>query len=388
MSKSKINWKYTLFFIINPMVAIVGTVVLALHHHINPYTLILALVFLLFSGLSITAGYHRCFSHGAYKVHRFMKWFFVLFGSASFEGGVLEWCTDHRNHHRYTDTPRDPYNINQSFWHAHIGWIFTLHDDDRDYANVEDLMQDPLLRAQKKHFSLFAIGIGFLLPMAIASLWGDPWGGLIIAGALRMTINHHFTFLINSACHYFGKQTYNDKGTARDNWLIAFFTYGEGYHNFHHKFPLDYRNGIRAYDFDPTKWLIQLMCHCGLASDLKKVEQKKILEYRLRMDEKRILAKAEKHSGDLHSHVSQLVSPARDAVFNAIKALESIEKLLTEFKQQHQLPNMRTVIQDSGQKLTEYKRHLAKAKKDLKTSLSTWKHLLAYSEALVSHQPC
>lgn len=379
MNRKRINWKFTLFFILNPIAAVIGTTLLAMSGLIQVKTLILAFVFMILTGLSITAGYHRCFSHKAYNIHPIVKWFFVLFGSAAFEGGVLEWCTDHRNHHRYTDTPRDPYNIKQGFWHAHIGWIFTLHEDQRDYSNVEDLSNDPLLQAQKKYFVWFAIIMGYLLPMGIASLWHDPLGGLFIAGALRMTLNHHFTFFINSVCHYFGKQTYSDQ-TARDNALMAIFTYGEGYHNFHHKFPLDYRNGIRFYDFDPTKWFIKGLFYCGLASNLKQVSDSKILQYKLRQEEKKLRESIEKQSKEDQQHMGQLLEPLRDAVLHSLKSLEKIEQAFAEFQLQH--PALRLSSEEAARKLVEYKFRLAQAKNDLKQSVSAWKNLISYSSQI------
>ena len=376
MNKKRINWKFTLFFILNPIAGIIGTAILAMYGHIYSQTLILAFVLMILTGLSITAGYHRCFSHKAYTVHPIIKWFFVLFGSAAFEGGVLEWSTDHRNHHRYTDTEKDPYNIKQGFWHAHIGWIFTLHEDQRDYSNVEDLYKDKLLRVQKKHFVWFAIAMGFVLPMAIASLWHDPLGGLFIAGALRMTLNHHFTFFINSVCHYFGKKTYSDQ-SARDNALMAIFTYGEGYHNFHHKFPLDYRNGIRFYDFDPTKWFIKGLFYLGLAKDLKKVSDGKILQYKIRQEEKQFLAIIEKTPKENQKNMGEVVRSLRDAIFESISSLEVIEKKISGLKTKTQnYPALHLSGEDLSKKIKEYQAFIKEAKIDLKEKIIQWQQLI------------
>jgi len=166
--------------------------------------------------------------------------------------------------------------------------------------------------------------------MLVASLWGDALGGLIIAGALRITLTQHMTFCINSVCHKFGDQTYSDRNTARDNWVTALFTFGEGYHNFHHKFPLDYRNGVRAYHFDPTKWLIRALAFCGLTTSLKRVGDNKIIQYRLDMDKKRLAQlqfakendtkKAALHT--LHESILQLLSQ-RATLESAYAALKN-----------------------------------------------------------------
>lgn len=282
----KVNWTNTLFLILTPLVGIVGTILLVIFGNVHWPTWLLAGIFAIISGLSVTAGYHRLFSHVSYKAHWIVRLIFMLFGAGTFEGSVLEWCTDHRNHHRYTDTEKDPYNINQGFWYAHIGWLMLLDKNKRDFSNVADLAADPLLSFQNRFFVPLAVIMGFILPTGIAALWGDPLGGLIIAGALQITINHHSTFCINSVCHYFGKRTYSDRQSARDHWFTALFTFGEGFHNFHHQFALDYRNGIRAYDFDPTKWLIWGLSRIGLATDLKRVSADRIMVYKENSDGK------------------------------------------------------------------------------------------------------
>ena len=117
---------------------------------------------------------------------------------------------------------------------------------------------------------------------------GSWFGGLAVAGFLRVVALHHMTFFINSWCHYFGRQTYTDKNSARDSFLMAVATFGEGYHNFHHIFENDYRNGIRWYHWDPTKWMIQLFRTIGLAHSLKRAPQSEIILKQLEMEEKRL----------------------------------------------------------------------------------------------------
>ena len=152
---------------------------------------------------------------------------------------------------------------------------------------MPDLTADPFLRFQHRYFGILAAVMGFVVPMAIAGLWGDFLGGLIVAGR---TTHHHQPSLHlfhQLVMHCVGKQVYTDKQTARDNWITALVTYGEGFHNFHHQFPIDFRNGIRYFHFDPTKWLIYGLSLVGLANNLKRVSDHKILQYRLRLDEKR-----------------------------------------------------------------------------------------------------
>ena len=293
IKKNKINWPNTFFIIFIAVVGILGTAILIVFDFVRWPTWVFTAVMLIICGLSVTAGYHRLAAHRSYLAIWPVRFFFVLFGAAAFEGSILEWATDHRNHHRYTDTDQDPYSIKRGFWYAHIGWLFTLDPSKRDFSNVQDLFIDPIYRFQHRFFPIIAAIMGLGLPMAIGALWGDPLGGLIISGALRITFLHQLTFFINSLCHMFGKQTYKCS-SARDNWVTALLTFGEGFHNFHHQFPIDYRNGVRFFHFDPTKWLIYLLSRIGFASDLKRVEHHRMIKYRLHIDTQRLALVSEK----------------------------------------------------------------------------------------------
>ena len=358
MDKKHINWTNTLFLSITPLAGIIGTVLLAINHQIHSATIWLACILCCLGAISITAGYHRLFSHCTYKAAKVVQAFFVLFGSSVFEGSVLEWSTDHRNHHRYVDTPKDPYNINQGAWHAHIGWLLTMDASKRKFDNIDDLKTNKLLQWQHKNYRLIAFFMAFLLPTLIAGLWGDWLGGLIIAGALRISFNLHCTFCINSLCHLVGKQTYTDKQSARDHWFAALLTMGEGYHNFHHQFALDYRNGVRYYQFDPTKWLINFLFWVGLAEDLKRVSQEKIVRYRVDMEHKRV-------SQSQHSFSS--------LVLDQIQEVKS--------KLMEQIAHIETLERD---KRVDYQAKMTQARKELSIVLDTWKRLLRTATSATS----
>ena len=277
---TKINWVNTLFLIFTPLIGIVGTVLLCVFSLVHWPTWILAGSLCIITGISITAGYHRLFAHRSYKAKWPVRLFFALFGAATFQGSVLEWCTDHRKHHQHTDDLKeDPYSIKKGFWFAHIGWLFCLDTKTRDFRNIQDLKADPILRLQDRYFPIIGIAMGIIFPTAVAALWGDALSGLIIAAMLRITVVHHGTFFINSLCHILGKRKYSPNLSACDSWITAFFTFGEGYHNYHHSFPIDYRNGIRFYHYDPTKWVIRSLSFFKLTYDLKRVSRKNILHY-------------------------------------------------------------------------------------------------------------
>lgn len=377
LSQRKINWTNTLFLTITPLVGILGTGFFVFQHSIHWATWLLALLFAFATGLSITCGYHRLFSHKAYSAHWLVRLFFACFGSAAFEGSAFEWSSDHRNHHRYTDTDQDPYNAKRGFWYSHIGWLIFLDVDKRDFSNIEDLKKDPILRFQHKFFVPLAIVFGFVLPMLIASLWGNALQGLIIAGAVRITLNHHFTFFINSVCHIFGKRTYSDHNTARDNWFTALFTYGEGYHNFHHKFPIDYRNGIRFYDFDPSKWLIAGLYRVGLAKNLKRISQHRIIECKIAMDEKYLRDKVGKTQA-LSTVFSPLLDQAKQTILQALQKLDALEKGYKEMKKNRGLGSW----DDYKKFVKNYRAKIKQVRKELRYSLRIWTLVVAKSKRM------
>jgi stearoyl-CoA desaturase (delta-9 desaturase) len=232
------------------------------------------------TGLGITVGYHRLFAHATYKANSLVQFLLLFFGAAAFEQSTLKWASQHRDHHRYVDTDRDPYNIKKGFFYAHIGWLM-FWDHVIDYDNAKDLQKNPLVAHQHRHYYAWAVGAGIVTPLLIGLLTGHLLGALIFAVCFRLTFVYHATFCINSVCHMFGKATYDIYSSAKDHWFVALLTFGEGYHNFHHRFPSDYRNAIRWYQWDPSKWLIALMSKMGLTWDLKKVSAFRILEARL-----------------------------------------------------------------------------------------------------------
>ncbi|OGO94073.1 MAG: hypothetical protein A3F41_04795 [Coxiella sp. RIFCSPHIGHO2_12_FULL_44_14] len=375
-SKKYINWTNTLFLILTPLVGIIGTLLLCLFSQVALATWIFAGIFTFITGMGITAGYHRLLSHKTYQCHGVVRLFLLLFSSACFEGSALEWSTDHRNHHRYVDTDKDPYSIHKGFWFAHIGWLIRLEPKKRDFSNVADLMRDPLVRFQHRFFVPLAILMGFIFPLALGALWGDALGGLLIAGALRIVFNHHVTFAINSICHTFGKRTYCLKQTAVDNWFTALFTYGEGYHSYHHKFPIDYRNGIKTFHYDPTKWLIRLLAWMGLAYNLKKISQHRILKQQVMVKELQLQEKiaARLLQNKPQEQWLQLTETLRHGMQQVLQKIEQLEIHYLHLYRKRKDPSS---PQDKPcrSQLKACRKHIKQSYMELKAYLSLWRQL-------------
>ena len=213
-------------------------------------------VFYVACGLSVTAGYHRLFAHRTYRAAAAVRWVLLAFGAATFQNSALSWSADHRAHHADTDGPGDPHPVTSGAWFAHIGWLFRRRQASADVTRLSDLWAVRSIRLQHRCYPVVAVGVGLVLPAIIAAQWGDPWGGLLVAGFLRAAVMLQATFCVNSLAHLVGSRRYDARSSARDSVLTALVTFGEGYHSFHHRFPFDYRNGPRWWHYDPSKWLI------------------------------------------------------------------------------------------------------------------------------------
>jgi stearoyl-CoA desaturase (delta-9 desaturase) len=251
-------------------------------------TAVWSVVYYFLTGLGITAGYHRLFSHRAYKAKFPTRFALLMLGSGAVEGSCRWWCRDHRAHHRYVDTAKDPYSASHGFWHSHIGWMLVKQEPGRiGRADIRDLNEEPIMRWQHKWYIPIALFMGFLFPCLVAGLlWGDFRGGFFFSGVARLIFVHHSTFFVNSLAHYLGDAAFSDGHTAKNSVITALLTIGEGYHNFHHEFPSDYRNGVRWWQYDPTKWLIKALSWVGQTYELQYFPRNEILKGKLQMAQK------------------------------------------------------------------------------------------------------
>jgi stearoyl-CoA desaturase (delta-9 desaturase) len=281
----RINWTTSSFLIVTFFTALIGAPIYIAQFGIDFFQVALFIFFFIATGMSITLGYHRLFAHKAFKAGRSVKLTTLLFGAAAFEDSALDWASDHREHHKHVDDEHDdPYSISKGFFWAHMGWIFfKLYP--RPLANVGDLKKDPLVMWQHRHHRSIGFGVGMILPATIGFLyggWESALGAFLLSGVARLVCVQHCTFLINSLCHTIGKRPYDSSTSARDSWLMALFTFGEGYHNYHHSFQHDYRNGVKPWQWDPTKWAIWALSKLGLATELRRVPEEKIVLAELR----------------------------------------------------------------------------------------------------------
>ena len=281
--EGSIVWKSIIALLMLPVMALVVVPWFAYTVGFTKADYICLLVFYVSTGISITMGYHRLWAHKTYKANKLVSYVLLALGTAALQNSVLQWASDHRKHHKDVDDPiKDPYAATRGFWYSHFTWLFKYNNADvQEICGINDLLKDKAVVFQHKHYTILAILTCLGLPALAGFIFGFVsegtlsaalWRALsffLLGGLVRVILVHHATFCINSLAHILGSQPYSTKNTARDSFITALVTGGEGYHNYHHAFGGDYRNGIRFYDFDPSKWLIAGFAKIGWCYDLK-----------------------------------------------------------------------------------------------------------------------
>lgn len=306
-----LNWPTTLMFAVTLAVAVTLVPWYGMTRGYHAAAWVCFVVLLGANGMSITCGYHRLFAHASYETRAGLKLAYLLIGAMALQNSALNWCAGHRQHHRHIDDPgRDPYCAARGLWFSHIGWMLrNYRSGEPDYNYVGDLRRDRLVMWQHRHYLPLALGMNLCVPLLLGWACGDVLGVFLLAGVLRLVISHHVTFFINSLAHFWGTRPYSEDSSARDNAVVALLTYGEGYHNFHHAFAHDYRNGVQWWQWDPSKWFIYLMNSVGLATNLKRVPrfriQRALLDSQFRWAQHRLEGLHERAQVELRTRVAE-----------------------------------------------------------------------------------
>jgi len=286
LNKPPIIITNVLVFSVLTLIALVGTPLWALSYGFDWVEIAAAIFLFYFTGMSITAGYHRLWSHKTYNAHPIVRFILAVGGAMTLQNSILHWSSDHRVHHKHVDVnDADPYSASKGFWFSHIGWMLREYQATRyaDYSNCKDLQKDKIVMWQHKYYLPIVLVSNFGICTLLGWLNGSILGMILLAGVTRLVLVHHVTFFINSLAHIWGSRPFTDKNSARDNGILAFFTFGEGYHNFHHIFEYDYRNGVKWWQFDPTKWMIKGLSYVGLTNKLRTCPEERIEKAKLEM---------------------------------------------------------------------------------------------------------
>jgi stearoyl-CoA desaturase (delta-9 desaturase) len=241
------------------------------------------------TGLGITVGFHRLFTHRAFKAGKGVRATLAILGSAAIEGPIISWVADHRKHHAFSDRPGDPHSPHvdhggglkgalRGLLHAHVGWLFIHTQRGRHERYAPDLMADPTIRWVSRWFFAWVIGgllAAFLLGWLIGGSLHTALTGLLWGGAVRMLVLHHATYSINSLCHFFGRRAYDTPDESRNLLWLSLFTFGESWHNNHHAFPTSAAHGLRWWQIDVSAAVIRLLEKSGLAWDVVRISPEK-----------------------------------------------------------------------------------------------------------------
>jgi stearoyl-CoA desaturase (delta-9 desaturase) len=247
------------------------------------------------TGLGITVGFHRLFTHRAFKTTKAMRFVLAALGSAAIEGPVISWVADHRKHHAFSDQPGDPHSPHvehghglkgalRGLAHAHVGWLFIHTHRARKTRYAPDLLNDPVVKWVNDTFLLWVI-VGFVVPFVLGAAIGGSWmaglTGMLWGGLVRILVLHHATYSINSLCHFFGRRDFDTGDESRNlAWLVP-LTFGEAWHNGHHAFPTSARHGLQRGQWDPSASVINALERVGLAWDVVRVSPERLESKRL-----------------------------------------------------------------------------------------------------------
>jgi stearoyl-CoA desaturase (delta-9 desaturase) len=269
-----------------PFLGLLAAAVLLWNRLLGPLDLAIFAALYMSTAIGITVGFHRLLTHRAFETKPWLRYTLAVLGSAALQGSVIDWVADHRKHHTFTDEEGDPHSPHTEhgagiggmlagLWHAHVGWLFSVHGQASSRRFARDLVEDPKMRRINRSFPWIALAslalpalLGFVLSGGswLAALTAYIWAGLV-----RIFLVHHVTWSINSICHFFGSRRFPTGDHSTNVFWLALPSLGEAWHHNHHAFPRSAFHGLRWYEFDPSGWLILALAKVGLAWDVVRV---------------------------------------------------------------------------------------------------------------------
>lgn len=275
--------------IIAPLVGLLAAIALLWHRMVGPTQIVMLAVGYVLTGLGITVGFHRLFTHRSFQTYPAVRYAFAVLGQLAIEGTVITWVADHRKHHQFSDHDGDPHSPHAGFgggikgalrglWHAHTGWLFSLEGRAEQAKYAKDLLQDRGMRIIARLFFpmiILSLLVPALIGWALIGGWYGFISGLIWGGAIRIFLLHHVTFSINSICHFWGRRRFRSEDESRNVWWLSWISFGESWHNNHHAFPTSAYHGLRARELDPGAVAIWTLEKLGLAWQVVRIPPEK-----------------------------------------------------------------------------------------------------------------
>ena len=275
-------------FVAVPLLAVLAAIPLAWGWGLGWHDIVIAFVFYVVTGMGITMGFHRHFTHSSFKAARPLRVSLAIAGSLAIEGPVLVWVADHRRHHKYSDKEGDPHSpwrfgndwkaLTKGFLYAHIGWMFNPNRTSQEKF-CPDLLADPPIRRVSNTFPLWVM-ISLLAPALIGGLWSMSLAGALTAffwaSLVRICLLHHVTWSINSVCHTFGNEDFDVRDKSRNVAWLAIPSFGESWHNLHHSDPTCARHGALEGQIDISARAIWIAEKLGWAWDVRWPDEQRL----------------------------------------------------------------------------------------------------------------
>jgi stearoyl-CoA desaturase (delta-9 desaturase) len=274
-----------LIAVLLPFVAFIAAVILLWNSIVGVTDLVAFGIMYLIAGFGVTVGFHRLLTHRAFQTKKGLEYAFAIAGSMSVQGPVIDWVADHRKHHAHTDVEGDPHSPHVAFadgwigaakglFHAHMGWLFNEHGQAQRRKYAADLVEDRGMRVINRRFQYW-VGLGLLMPFVFGLVVsGSLTGGLtafLWGGLVRIFLQHHVTWSINSVCHFFGRRRFDVEDHSTNVLWLAIPSLGEAWHHNHHAFPRSARHGLRWWEVDLSAALISLLEKLGLAWNVTRI---------------------------------------------------------------------------------------------------------------------
>jgi stearoyl-CoA desaturase (Delta-9 desaturase) len=265
-----------------PFVAFCAAVAILWGHGVGLADLAVMAVMYALTALGITIGYHRLFTHNAFRARKPVQYVLAVLGSMAVEGPLSDWVADHRKHHAHTDVEGDPHSPHvgegsgvAGLWHAHIGWLYRTQGQAATKRYARDIVEDRGLRLISRQFGalvLLSLAIPFLAGLLIHGTLAGALLTLLWAGLVRIFLLHHVTWSINSVCHFFGRRRFDVDDHSTNVFWLAIPSLGESWHHNHHAFPRSASHGLRAWELDPSAAVIWVLERFGLVSDVVRIK--------------------------------------------------------------------------------------------------------------------
>ncbi len=272
-----------LFFVVAPPIGLILAIWLAWGNGVYALDIGQLIFWHTITGLGVTVGFHRLFTHASFKTSAPVKAVLGILGSMTIQGNLFKWCAVHMKHHSHSDKEGDPHSphaygkgfwaVWRGFWHAHFGWLFSheMTHSEMD-KQTKRFRKEPLLVWIDRFFLLWVV-LGLAFPSLIGWLFTGTWEGalrgFLWGGIIRVGTVHHATWSINSVCHIWGRKDFRSDDQSRNNWIFGILGWGEGWHNGHHAFLWSAKHGLLRWQIDPSWWIIKTMSWLGLARDIK-----------------------------------------------------------------------------------------------------------------------